>query len=183
MHVYKEKNNTLILRIMRSFSLSILLLFIISSGSVVTIFSSVSAPELVEDSWNPKTPMSQARAGLGVVAVDGKIYAIGGITDDVEGCVGVNECYDPVTDSWVTLASMPTSRFGFAIVEYQGIIYCIGGVTGKSGMYNNLGINEVYDIATDSWSTKASMPRSGMYLHASIIDGKFLVVFDIGLCC
>ncbi|MCL1970209.1 MAG: hypothetical protein FWF66_01940 [Candidatus Bathyarchaeota archaeon] len=42
------------------------------------MFSSVSASELVENSWNTKAPLSQARASLGVVAVDGKIYAIGG---------------------------------------------------------------------------------------------------------
>ncbi|MDR0319034.1 MAG: hypothetical protein LBI09_03260, partial [Nitrososphaerota archaeon] len=41
--------------------------------------------------------MSQARYGLGVVAVGGLIYAIGGYTDD--GVVGINECYDPVSDT------------------------------------------------------------------------------------
>jgi len=93
------------------------------------IFSSVSSSsELVEDSWNTKTPMSQARSGLGVVAVDGKIYAIGGRTET--GFVGTNECYNPKTDKWITLKPMPTPRRSFAIAEYQDKIYCIGGSLG-----------------------------------------------------
>jgi hypothetical protein len=54
---------------------SFLLAFFFISGSFATVFSSVSASELVEDSWNTKQPMSQARANLGVVAVavDGNV--------------------------------------------------------------------------------------------------------------
>jgi hypothetical protein len=57
----------------------ILISFLMLSSSTA-VYTSVLALELVEDSWNAKTPMSQARANLGVVAVEGKIYAIGGYT-------------------------------------------------------------------------------------------------------
>lgn len=65
--------------------------------------------------------MTQARANLGVIAMDGKIYAIGGQTDD--DYVGTNERYDPKTDTWTTLEPMPTPRTNFATVEYQGKIW------------------------------------------------------------
>jgi len=92
----------------------------------VTVINYVSVSELIVDSWNPKTSMSQARPGLGVVAVDGKIYTIGGSSAD-EVIVGANECYNPETDTWITVKSMPASRSQFTIAAWQGKIYCIGG--------------------------------------------------------
>jgi hypothetical protein len=53
------------------------------------VFNSVSASSLVENSWTPKAPMQQARNSLGVIAVDGKIYAIGGYTVN-DKIVGIN---------------------------------------------------------------------------------------------
>jgi N-acetylneuraminic acid mutarotase len=150
---------------------SLALIFLLICGSFIFVFSSVSsAASSVENSWNFKTQMSQARGGLGVVAVDGKIYAIGGKT--VEGFVGINERYDPKTDTWTTMKAMPTLRAYFAIAAYGDKIYCIGGL-------NNGGacsVNEVYDIATDSWSTKASLPVNGKNLQGQMLDGKIFVI-------
>jgi N-acetylneuraminic acid mutarotase len=122
--------------------------------------------------------MKQARHGLGVVAVDGKIYAIGGYSTN--GYVGTTERYDPKSDVWVTLKSMPTPRMNFGIVAYDGKIYCIGGATyfgnsTPSGLIDRLSVNEVYDVATDSWSTKASLPFNERSLHANVVDGKIFV--------
>ncbi|MDR2707370.1 MAG: hypothetical protein LBB87_01290 [Nitrososphaerota archaeon] len=139
-----------------------ILFFIAGSFSMVYSFVSASS-ELVEDSWNAKASMSQARYGLGVVAVDGKIYAIGGCAD--ESLVGTNECYDPVTDTWSTLTSMPVPMVYFAIVEYQGKIYCIG----------TRGVTVVYDIATDCWSTKGSSPVFTL-ISAQVVDEKIFVI-------
>jgi N-acetylneuraminic acid mutarotase len=66
-----RKNKALMLRMNKV--LAFMLTFFFISGLFVTAFNSVSA-ELVGDSWNTKTSMSQARANLGVVAVDGKIW-------------------------------------------------------------------------------------------------------------
>ncbi|MDR0318626.1 MAG: hypothetical protein LBI09_01160, partial [Nitrososphaerota archaeon] len=141
----------------------ILLSFVIL-GSFTAVFSSVSAFELVADSWNTMAPMSQARYDLGVVAVDGKIYAIGGATSvntydgHIGGFVGTNECYDPKTDIWVTLEPMPTARHNFAIAECQNKIYCIGGYIVDESKWIIYDTVEMYDPATNSWSTKAALP-------------------------
>ncbi|MCL1977898.1 MAG: hypothetical protein FWG55_07365 [Candidatus Bathyarchaeota archaeon] len=139
-------------------------------------FSSVSAAVLVEDFWNTKNSMSQARGGLGVVAVDGKIYAIGGVAAD--SLVGTNECYDPLSDTWVTLEPMPIPRAYFAIAAYQSKIYCIGGIaTSKvKGEWDACAVNEVYDTLTDSWNTKMSYPsKDGRWLDAQVIDEQIFV--------
>ncbi|MCL1965886.1 MAG: hypothetical protein FWF66_04340 [Candidatus Bathyarchaeota archaeon] len=144
---------------------SLILLSLITLSLFTTAFSPVLASELLENSWNTKTPMNQARHGLDVIAVDGKIYAIGGY---VAGgfIVDTNERYDPKTDTWSTMMTMPAPKARFAIAACQGKIYCIGGD----------GPTEVYDIATDSWSTKASLPTSGSKPQAHVVDGKIFVI-------
>jgi len=156
-----------------------LLLFFFITGSFVAAFNSVSASSLVEDSWNTKTSMSQNRHTLGVAVVDGKIYAIGGFA--CSGYLDTNEQYDPVTDTWTTLTSMPTPRNSFAIAAYQGKIYCIGGITSNEHGYFWCGVNEVYDVATDSWSTKASLPVNSSYSQTHVVDGKIFVIMGCDL--
>ena len=152
----------------------------------VTIFAPVlaqSAPEA--DSWVSKAPMHQARSDLGVVAVDGKIYAIGGSGGGPLNPVGTNEQYDPATDAWVYKASMPTPRAYFAIAAYQNNIYCFGGATGtelvdnRSASFTYIYSNavEVYDTVTDNWTIKPHMPKGGgMYMTAQEVTGKIYVL-------
>lgn len=150
-----------------------------------------SADSVTEDSWVSKTPMSQSRAGLGVVAVDGKIYAIGGAStapyhNQAENLLSTNEEYDPTTDSWTVKPSMPTPRAYFAIATYQNKIYCIGGIVGSEkledsgGFTHSLfvysGINEVYDTITETWETKASMPIDIARFQANVVDGKIYAI-------
>jgi N-acetylneuraminic acid mutarotase len=133
--------------------------------------------------------MNEPRSGLGVAAVDGKIYAIGGskangsvtssppqliITNErfVDGFVGTNEEYDPTTDSWTCRESMPTARIGFATAVYQEKIYCMGGRTS----YGYSAANEVYNPKTDTWEIKASMPNLKAWTEASVVEDKIYLV-------
>jgi hypothetical protein len=174
---------------MYKISLATFFFFVGSLLFVMMCSSVLASSELVENSWNTKMPMNQARWNLGVVVVEGKIYAIGGRCDT--GFLDINECYDSVMDTWVTLKPIPTARSGFAIAVYEGKIYCIGGTTGikyPDFLVNpyeppapvHSSVNEVYDPNTNSWSTKASMPISGAGLQAYVIDGKIFVLDEEG---
>jgi len=152
----------------------IAVIFFFISGPFAATVSPVSASKLVEDSWNTKTPMSQARVNFGVVAVNGKIYVIGGNTEN--GLQGINEQYNPKTDTWVTLEPMPTPRGSFAIATFQDKIYCIGGETFNEQEKATCGLNEVYDTVTDSWSVKAPLSFDGLHLQACVVNGKIFVI-------
>jgi N-acetylneuraminic acid mutarotase len=169
----------------------LLVLVFLTASSIMVAKPAFSSAEVAEDTWVAKAPMRQARAGLGVVAVNGKIYAIGGSTASgpyppdifVGGFVGTNEEYDPETDTWTTKASMPTPRDFFAIAAYQNKIYCIGGVVGfsvdeMSGFHGYIpsGVNEVYDTVTNTWETKTPMPVVGMEIQAHVVNGKIYVI-------
>lgn len=151
--------------------------------------------EVAENSWKIKTPMQQARSGLGVASVKGKIYAIGGATKGgtgytysaiaqvalssitISGYVGTNEEYDPVTNKWINKASMPTPRTLFATAVYQNKIYCIGGRSAvSSATGTSVGANEVYDPASDTWETKASMPTARDWLAGNVVNGKIYLI-------
>jgi N-acetylneuraminic acid mutarotase len=138
-------------------------LFFLTASCVMVAKPALSSAEMVEDSWASKAPMQQARSGLGVAVVNGKIYAIGGSTRSGE--VGTNEEYDPATDTWTFKKPMPTPRASFATAVYQNKIYCIGGR-----------VNEVYDPATDKWETKTPMPTARSSLKANVVNGKIYLI-------
>lgn len=123
-------------------------------------------------SWTSLSPMPTPRGGLGLIVVGGKIYAIGGLTEDNKP-VSITEEYNPATNQWTNKMSMPTARSGFAIAVYQGKIYVIGGTVGNNGYVGN---NEVYDPVTNTWQTKASMPTPRSDLSANIVDNKIYLI-------
>jgi hypothetical protein len=169
----------------KALALALVLVFLTASCIIVVL--PVSGATTAENTWTTKAPMHQARCGLGVIAVEGKVYAIGGTisTDSfIENVMGATEQYDPTTDVWVYKTSMPTPRAFFAIASYQNKIYCIGGAVGmklldeRSGFYSIIDSNkvEVYDTIKDTWATKASMPTStAMDISAQEINGKIYV--------
>ena len=151
-------------------SVVLVLVFVFLAACIASIPASVSAGE-TENTWAPKAPMHVARRGVGVAAVNGRIYAIGG--NGEKGAVGTNEEYDPVNDTWMFKAEMPTPRWGFAVAVYQNKIYCIGGYNGDGDV---VGVNEVYDPATDTWETKASMRTVRVGLKANAVNGKIYLI-------
>jgi hypothetical protein len=115
--------------------------------------------------------MITARGGLGVAAVNGRIFAIGGLNDNSP--LNVNEEYNPATNVWTSESPMPTARSGFAVAVYNNKIYCIGGTLGNNEYVGN---NEVYDPSTNTWQTEASMPTPRADLSACEVNGKIYLI-------
>ena len=70
----KNKNRTQLRRLIYVITLTITILLIHTATSLAQ-----------GDTWTEKTGMNDARINFATVAVNGKIYAIGGLTTD-EGC-------------------------------------------------------------------------------------------------
>ncbi|XP_077587855.1 kelch repeat and BTB domain-containing protein 11 [Stigmatopora nigra] len=96
--------------------------------------------------YNPKTnrwgevrPMTQARAQLKLVSMDGYLYAIGG------ECLFTVERYDPRVDRWKAVAPLPKGAFAVAheATTCNGELYVSGG----SLFYRLLR----YDTKRDEW--------------------------------
>jgi N-acetylneuraminic acid mutarotase len=88
------------------------------------------------------------------------IYMIGGMSDGnyYNTINNYVYAYDPVTDAWNTsLTVMPTSRGFIQGAYWNGKIYIVGGVSPSMQILNT---HEVYDIASNSWSTLTSLPQT-----------------------
>lgn len=156
----------------------VLVVFFLMLTCLVFFELAVVSAELAENSWVSKAPMRDARGALGVAAVNGKIYAIGGSAQDARlettnEFLNVNEEYDPATGVWTLKEPMPTPRAAFAVTVYQNKIYCIGGYV-SSGTVT--GVNEVYDPATDTWETKTFMPTARGFLTANVVNDKIYLI-------
>jgi N-acetylneuraminic acid mutarotase len=119
-------------------------------------------------SFNPT-----ARAGLAVVTVNNKIYAIGGHNGDGT-YLDVVEEYNPVTNTWAVKKGLTVGRDAPAVTEMNGKIYVIGGW--NRGYLNSL---EEYTPSADMWTIRAGMvtPRhSSTAVTVNGADGKSIYV-------
>src|SRR5450759_2653576 len=144
------------------------LLVILALSALLTI--SVHSVKASGDSWVQRAPMPNAEFSFEAVSVNQEIYAIGH---------NFTYIFDPSTDSWVSKTPMPTHQQGFAIATYQNKIYVIGGwnsTNPHTGIAITMGTNEMYDPATDTWTTKVSMPTPIADMEANVVDGKIYVI-------
>ena len=119
--------------------------------------------DIATDEWKFKAPMPTARRDFGIAVANNKIFCIGGKTQEFND-IGVNEVYNIETDTWETKTSMPSTRGCFQANIVDGKIYLIGGyewVNETSGADSSR--NEVYDIATDTWTTETALPTPVSY--------------------
>jgi N-acetylneuraminic acid mutarotase len=110
------------------------------------------------------------------VSAEGRIFVIGG-TDAAFNSLGAVEAYDPIGNIWSTgYASMPTPRGQFAVAFLGGSIYVCGGIRETPMGSSRLATVEAYDVAGDSWSTKA--PLSGVLscCAGACADGRIFVI-------
>ena len=114
------------------------------------------------DTWATEPFLNTARRGLGAAVIGTKIYAVGGSTGTGPGGgtpLAANEVLDTSAGvpAWAAVASMPTAAMGvYATVAFGGKVYVLGGY--NSGAGGALGLVQIYDPATNSWSTGTSMP-------------------------
>jgi N-acetylneuraminic acid mutarotase len=136
--------------------------------------STVEEYDPVNDTWTRKADMPTRRTGLSASVVDGKIYAIGGVTGSPWAGLHTVEVYDPATDTWMRKADMPTGRYNFSISVVNGKIYAIGG--SGTNPWPGLTAVEMYDPATNTWVRKADMPTGKLASATGTVNGKIYVI-------
>ncbi|MDR0372827.1 MAG: hypothetical protein LBI79_04620 [Nitrososphaerota archaeon] len=136
----------------------------------------------VTDTWVVKQSMPTCREDFGIVSYQNKIYAIGGRTGfNAEEITGINEVYDVETDTWETKTPMPTAREYMCVEVVNGKIYVIGGVNLLSSEPPYmLNVIEVYDVETDTWSSRSSLPFNILCYTSAVMDNKIYIIADAG---
>ncbi|XP_010885457.1 kelch-like protein 42 [Esox lucius] len=92
--------------------------------------------------WNQVASLNQKRSNFKLLAVLGKLYAVGG------QCLGTVECYSPEQDWWTCVSSLPDPLAEFSACECQGMIYVMGGYTARD---RNTSVLR-YCPTSDSWA-------------------------------
>ena len=125
------------------------------------------------DRWSQLPDMPRAREHFHAVALEGKLYAIGGRTVDIEATVSPTDAYDFSRRAWTTgLAPIPTQRAGFGAAVIDGDIVVIGGEN-AAGASDAV---ESYDPRADAWRKLAPMPTARHGIQAVVCDGAAYLV-------
>lgn len=74
--------------------------------------------------------------------------------------------------TWKYKAPMPTARADLGVAEVNGKIYVIGGRANASYSRNPLTTVEMFDPATNTWTTRAPMPTARAGLAVAAVNGK-----------
>ena len=108
---------------------------------------------------------------MSLEALDGKLYAIGGMDH-----VGVQR-FDPVIGKWEVIAFMSTPRHNPGLAVLGGKLYALGGTrdsTYKDTEGDILDVSSVerFDPKSGAWEAVASMGTARMKPSVAVLDGK-----------
>lgn len=123
-----------------------------------------------KSSWEYKAPMIEAKSGVALAALNGKIYAIGGLKDG-DPVKSIEE-YNPLTNTWIKKKDLNEARNRASATVIDGKIYVTGGTAG-SKVLNSV---EIYDSNKDEWTLGTPLPKNISGHSSENIDGKLLII-------
>jgi N-acetylneuraminic acid mutarotase len=135
------------------------------------VVSTVEIYDPATDSWATGPSLPTALANQMTIAVNGKIYAIGGNEQFTSDTKDVVQELDPMTPQWTLKTPMPNPIASAAVTVNNGLIYIAGG-EGPGVIYNSL---HWYDPVTDMWSAGSPMSQVRTGPGGATIDSKILV--------
>jgi N-acetylneuraminic acid mutarotase len=138
----------------------------------------------VTDTWARKADMPTARWSPAAAVAEGKIFVFGGARRWNQNHfppfneTTIVEMYDPITDIWTRVSDMPKARFGHSATTVAGKIYIIGGANTAVHAPPIDGYLEVdvYDPATDAWTTAPNHPTGAVHHTAAVVDWKIYTI-------
>jgi N-acetylneuraminic acid mutarotase len=119
--------------------------------------------------WVDLAPLQDPRQEVGVAALDGRIYVVGGFRGD-GGTVSTVEVYNPSADRWEFVAPLPIAVNHAVAAVVGDRLYVLGGhpPAGPEAVDNVF----AYDPSSDTWAPRASMPTARGALSVAVADGK-----------
>jgi N-acetylneuraminic acid mutarotase len=106
------------------------------------------------------------------VALNGRIYLLGGFDTDTNVPSAGVHVYDTKTRTWSQAAPLPAPRGGHAAVLLEGKIHVLGGGNSKSTIADH----DVFDPAKNTWTALAPLPRAEGSPAAVAFRGKLYAV-------
>ena len=104
--------------------------------------------------YSVRAPLPVGRDHMGLIAYDGRLYAVGGRIDTPAHNTSYVDIYNPATDAWRSGAPMPAPRSGMAAAYTT---------------------NERYNPAGNVWSEYAPLPEGRHGTGAAVIERRLYV--------
>ncbi|MBE9604956.1 galactose oxidase [Acetobacteraceae bacterium H6797] len=141
------------------------------------------------DRWSEAAPIPVGANHVGVVADAGRIYALGGFTEQNRAAHDGAFAYEVASDRWTRIAPLTRARGAAGVVALNGKIHIIGGAADPARERASIGWHEVYDPQTDRWEQRKALPGArdhvGIVAHNGVIHvigGRFNTFeFNTGL--
>lgn len=133
--------------------------------------------------WCFIAPMLHRRGGVGVGAIGGRLYAVGGHNAPPNQPHALRtasvEMYEPRTDMWTEVCALSSPRDSIAVAPLGYKLYALGGHDGQA--YTDR--VEVYDPEENKW-TEVSYLLKNIYIPTIVDPDPIksylnLLVFDI----
>ena len=129
------------------------------------------------DTWTTKAPLqSQYHRSPNAHTVNDKIYLISGQTDEFDfwpsNSPEVN-IYDPKTDTWTQGEPIPTPVTKYASAVVNDKIYVFGGTDYLTRPIEVYGLTQIYDPATNTWSSGTPMLEKRYDCVATVGSGPW----------
>jgi N-acetylneuraminic acid mutarotase len=129
----------------------------------------------------PKLPA--ARGGGALTAVGRVLHFFGGSDSARKDAAQHWQLdLDHLTGGWVSKAPLPVATNHVAGVVFEGKVYAIGGQQFQDSNAIQRADVQVYDPATDRWTTRAPLPLARSHITSStfVRDGRILVLGGLG---
>src|SRR6476660_180059 len=153
----------------------------IASVMASLVFATAALAQMPTSPWKKGAPFPQPDEELYGVALNGKMYVIGGWDDGKAG--GVNYEYNPTTDKWTKKQPMPRPAHHAALAAANGKIYVMGGFVPPKetaipvgGAWEPIDNAWEYDPGADSWKSLPPLPGKRGSALAAEVGGKIYVI-------
>jgi len=145
------------------------------------VFATAALAQMPQSPWKRAAPFPEPDEELYGVAVNAKLYVIGGWGEGKAR--GANYEYDPATDKWTKKKSMPRPAHHAALAAANGKIYVMGGFVAPQdtqipvgGAWQPIDDAWEYDPAADSWKSLPPLPGKRGAAAAVEAGGKIYVI-------
>ena len=140
------------------------------------------------NSWEQRAPLPLGLSHVGVAALAGKIYAVGGFTNIVHmNPQAVAFVYDPKTNRWSQLPVLSNPRGSVAVAAVGGRLHLFGGRLSNKvtrvplppgapelfAGYGTVTTHQVFDPATGRWAEGSPIPGPARdHLGIAVLGSK-----------
>lgn len=135
----------------------------------------------ISNKWSTIKPMQQDRCRFSLNALDGKLFAVGGVSErdddgdddmaDIDDENSSVEAYDLIEDAWRYMTPMPERRSQHAGATHNNFLYVSGGLDRQRVLSSFWR----YDPRHDTWTAMPDMLRPRADHNMFAIDNKIYV--------